>query len=132
MKIFDWAETDREFPPIAGRGRGYPVVPPNLSLEEALEISETIRQLPERKPMPTSAQLPNPITASVKERFAFTMARRKTLTSVSDFVVPAGHPIVVDGQTQYPTEDYRVAEEPDGEGVYPILESIFAETYEVV
>lgn len=82
--------------------------------------------------MPNAAQLPNPITVSVKERFAFRLARRRTETTVSDFVVPAGHPIVVDGQTQYPSEDYRVAIEPDGKGVYPILESVFAETYELL
>jgi hypothetical protein len=131
-KIFDWAATDRDFPPIAGRGRGYPITPPKLGVDEALEVRDAIRQLPERKPMPVSGQLPKPITGTVKERFVFTMARRKTLTNVSDFVVPAGHPILVDGQTQYPTEPYRIAVEPDGEGVYPILESIFAETYEIV
>lgn len=77
-------------------------------------------------------ELPDPITVETVRRFVFTQARRKTTTTVSDFVVPAEHPIVVDGQTQRPTEPYRIAVEPDGDGVYPILESIFEETYELL
>lgn len=131
--VFDHEATDRPFPPIAGPGRGYVLDDP-LSLDEYIEARKSIRALPERTHMDhniPSSPLPNPITAAVKDRFAFTMARRKTRTLVSDFVVPAKTPIQVDGQVQRPSADYRIAVESNGEGVYPVLESVFRETYEV-
>lgn len=52
---FDWAQDgDREFPPIAGRGRGYvlesELAEPALSLPEFLEALDSIHSLPERTP----------------------------------------------------------------------------------
>lgn len=127
-KIFDWAATDREFPPIVGRGRGVPMVEPGMDLQDYIDCRRAIHQLPEVKTMPNEAKLPDVITADSIRHFVFGEYRKTATTRISEFTVPAGTPFETPEGLKAEDEECRVAFDAQG-GVYPIRESIFRETY---
>lgn len=76
-----------------------------------------------------SSPLPDVVTPESIKRFVFGEFRKRTLTKISEFTVPAGTPFETPEGLKAEDEECRVAFDAQG-GVYPIRESIFLETYE--
>lgn len=81
--------------------------------------------------MENSAQLPEVITSENVQAFEFKEYRKKVLSRISTFTVPAGTSFETPEGLKAEDEETRIAFDSQG-GVYPIRESVFQETYEEV
>jgi hypothetical protein len=70
-----------------------------------------------------------PITAADLPAGNYGQYRKTTLTTISDFTVPAGTPFVTPEGLRAEDEECRVALDVQG-GVYPIRESVCRASYE--
>lgn len=75
--------------------------------------------------------MPEPITADDLPAGDYGAYRKTTLSTISDFTVPAGTPFVTPEGLRAEDEECRIAIDIQG-GVYPIRESVFQAVYERV